>query len=84
MGVVDDDFAFLIVTARRLIDQLAGEVAPHIATARDGEVLARHIDQTLGAISARVEREHDRFANASTKVAKSTLARQVRFLISLT
>jgi len=38
----------------------------------------------LGAISARVEREHDRFANASTKVAKSTLARQVRFLISLT
>ncbi len=84
MGVVDDDFAFLVATARRLIDQLAEEVAPHIATGRPGAVLAEHIDQTLRAISARVEHESARFAGTSSEVAKSTLARQVRLLVSLT
>lgn len=78
MGVVDDDFAFLVATAHRLIDQLAEEVAPRIEAARHGAVLAEHIDQTLAAVRIRVERESSRFAKASSDVARSTLARQLR------
>jgi hypothetical protein len=84
VGVIDDDFAFLVTTAHRLIGHLSAEVSPHIEEAEHGAALARHIGQTLEAITRRVDRENTRFAKASSPLAKSTLAKQVRFLVSLT
>jgi hypothetical protein len=84
VGVVDDDFAFLVATAGRLIDQLTDEVAPRAADKRRGAVLAKHIQQTLDAIRMRVERDRLRFASAKSDTARSTLTIQLRLLVSLT
>ncbi len=83
MGVVDDDFAFLVATAQRLIDQLADEVIPRATGEWRGAVLAEHIQQTLDAIRARVDRDRVRFEGAKSDTARSTLAMRLRLLVSL-
>jgi len=84
VAVIDDDFAFLVATAERLIAQLGVDVDPDATYSKPGTALARHISETLGVIRDGIERERQRFKTVTSEVAKRTLSRQLRLYISMT
>lgn len=84
MAAIDDDFDFLVATARRLIDHLSLEVDPLASEDERGTALAKHITETLRSIRAKVEHEALRFKAAKTETAKSTYLKNLRFCISST
>lgn len=81
MADLSGDFEFLVTTVRRSISQLRACTAAHAAPGGGrGQGLREHIDETLDAISNRVDASEARFKAAKEDLERNSLIDSMRLL----
>jgi hypothetical protein len=83
MAAADDDFAFLLKAIERLLSSIRSEVESGQSYRHRGDVLARHVIQTLDAITRRVREEQQRYPQRTRQSSKEIAADSLRLYMQL-
>ena len=83
MAAADDDFAFVLAAAGRLLEEIREEIVSRRSKGRRGEILAGHVVDALEAIEARIHEEKQRYPSRQRSSSKEAGARELRFYAQL-